>query len=226
MEQKLQQYQQKVLKDELSDNNYGKTDEDDVSLEELLEDLEDEDNEEFMARYREQRVQQISDHFKEVKKNVREEGYGLLEKIDDEAKLIKLTTTEKRTVISFTLDSFGKCHYMNEKLAILASRNLTTKFLTINVQSCPFLVQKLNVKVLPFVVGYKDGVEMLRILGFSLLGNDPNGFKTDNLEKLLYANNLIETMTGISGSINVKPIRGLKSNNYIGDDSDGSGLDL
>ncbi|CCE62393.1 hypothetical protein TPHA_0C02400 [Tetrapisispora phaffii CBS 4417] len=206
----------------------------DADIDELLEELELEDelnnnkNDEdaaFLNRYREQRMQDISDHLKKVEKNVLHEGYGKLEVITDEKKIIDLTTSNKRAVISFMIPSFRKCQYMNEKLDKLSKRHLTTKFVTITVENCPFLVHKLQIKVLPFVVGYKDGIEKLRIVGFSALGNDPNGFEIDSLEKLLYSKNIIETMKGISNNINIKQIKKTIRDRHSDEDSD-SGLDI
>mgnify|MGYP001360892676 FL=1 len=64
-------------------------------------------------------------------------------------------------------------------------------FLRTNVDQCPFLVSKLGIKVLPFVICYKNGQEVLRILGFSKLGNNPNSFPLDALVKLLRSKKVI-----------------------------------
>lgn len=160
---------------------YGQIDQDEDAI---LEDLLDGEDE-FLVHYREKRVQELSDHFKTVEKKVLQEGYGSLHSIDDESVLIKTAANNASTVVHFGLDTFQKCRYMNEKLELLAESHLTTKFVKIDVNNCPFLVSKLGIKVLPFVVAYRHGKEAIRIVGFSKLGNDPNEFELESLETLL-----------------------------------------
>lgn len=177
MSEAIHKLESKILQRE----KYGQADQDeDAILEELL-DGEDE----FLVHYREKRVQELSDHFKTVEKKVLQEGYGSLHSIDDESVLINTTANNASTVVHFGMDTFKKCRYMNEKLELLAESHLTTKFVKIDVNNCPFLVSKLGIKVLPFVVAYRHGKEVIRIVGFSKLGNDPNEFELESLDRLL-----------------------------------------
>lgn len=134
----------------------------------------------------------MSDHMKTVEKNVTQKEYGSLQRVTDESALMQLASKSPRCVVHFGLDTFGKCKYMDEKLESLAERHLTTKFVRIEVEDCPFLVSKLKIKVLPFLVAYKDGKEVTRIVGFSKLGNDPNGFAPESLEALLAQVGVVE----------------------------------
>lgn len=184
MSKPVQELERQILHRE----KYGRVaEDDDIDLEELL-DGEDE----FLAHYREKRVQELSHHFKTVEKNVTQEGYGSLQNIDDESSLIQTAANTARTVVHFGLSTFQKCKYMDQKLELLAESHLTTKFVRIDVENCPFLVSKLNIKVLPFVVAYKQGKEALRIVGFSTLGNDPDGFAIESLESVLSQAGIIE----------------------------------
>lgn len=155
------------------------SDESEPDIDELLADI---DDKEIFNRYREQRLQEISEHLKQVEKNVKFESYGQLETIEEEAKLIKLSNETKKIIIHFQLENFQKCKTMNEKLWEVSREYLDVKFVKINVDKCPFLVSKLNIKVLPFVIGYINGVEKLRLVGFSRLGNVANDFELDALK--------------------------------------------
>ncbi|GCF01469.1 hypothetical protein ZYGM_001115 [Zygosaccharomyces mellis] len=193
----------------LQREKYGKpVDDEDAELDELL-DGEDE----FLVHYRERRVQEMSDHMKTVEKNVTQKEYGSLQRITDESALMQLASKSPSCVVHFGLDSFGKCKYMDEKLEILAERHLTTKFVRIEVEDCPFLVSKLKIKVLPFLVAYKNGKEVTRIVGFSKLGNDPNGFALESLEELLAQGKVVQS----------KSFAGSRKGEY---DDSGSDLDL
>ncbi|EHN03105.1 Plp1p [Saccharomyces cerevisiae x Saccharomyces kudriavzevii VIN7] len=123
-------------------------------------------------------------------------------------------------VIHFELETFAKCQYMNEKLGILARKYLTTRFIKVKVQTCPFLVNKLNIKVLPFVVGYKSGLEKVRYVGFSRLGNDPNGFDIRRLEESLALSGVIED------SFTTKKCSSENARSFFSRNDSGSGSDL
>lgn len=212
MSDKITNFESNILKDNLINDNAVS---DDRDLDELLNDLE-EDDDEFMARYREQRIEQISSHLKKVEKNVREQNYGIVEVISQESRLINMSTQIDNIIIHFEIPTFPKCVFMDNALESLARKYLDSKFVKINVENCPFLVDKLQIKVLPFVVGYKKGVEALRLTGFSELGNDPNGFPLVNLEKRLLSVRLIKS----TGRLTQAKI------NNINNSSDDSDLDL
>lgn len=82
-----------------------------------------------------------------------------------------------------------------------------------------FLVTKLNVKVLPFVVMYLKGQEVDRLVGFSKLGNQPEDFNKDVLENMLYSKGMLNrplNVTFLSGRIN----RSRRTNGASDDDED------
>ncbi|CCC68392.1 hypothetical protein NCAS_0B03080 [Naumovozyma castellii] len=216
MDRKIDAYEKRVL-----DGTRDQDDDSDLSLEELLDEL-DEESDQFFSKYREQRMEEISDHLKKVSKNVNESGYGILVEVEKESELIRISKDLPKIVIHFGLDTFEKCRYMNERLETLARKYLDTKFVKVDVQKCPFLVQKLRIKVLPFVIGYCRGVESMRLVGFSQLGNDPNGFKIEMLEKVLLSSGVIKSF---SGTTLTKDRRILSSRSHDDEGSD-SGLDI
>lgn len=86
------------------------------------------------------------------------------------------------------------------------------------------MVNKLNIKVLPFVVGYKNGLEKVRYVGFSKLGNDPNGFDIRRLEQSLAHSGVIEDTFEIRKHSSVNTER-FASTNHDRSESD-SDLDI
>lgn len=60
---------------------------------------------------------------------------------------------------------------MDEHLRLLASRHYEVRFARVDVRYTPFVVEKLNIRVLPCVIGFKDGVGVERVLGFEGLGS-------------------------------------------------------
>lgn len=220
MSEKIDKFEsQEFSKTNPSQDDNRNSDSDDVDIDELMDELDNDEEIQLIAmKQRELRLQQMSDHLKNVsKKAAEDEHFGKLETFEDEAKLIRLTSSSDiPVIIHFQLPHFKKCEYMDEQLSKLARKYLNTKFIRINVSDCPFLVDKLEVKVLPFVVGYINGLEKTRIIGFSKLGNDPNSFELASLERYLISERLIKS--------NVK--NSLKNNRqYSSYDSDSS-LDL
>jgi hypothetical protein len=61
-----------------------------------------------------------------------------------------------------------------------------------NVESAPFLVTKLKIKVLPCVLSFIDGVSVDRIVGFEGLGYTSDNFTTKDLETRLLASGVIQ----------------------------------
>jgi thioredoxin-like negative regulator of GroEL len=66
----------------------------------------------------------------------------------------------------------------------LAPKHFDTRFLKISVGNAPFLVTKLNVRVLPCVIAFLDGISVDRITGFEGLGTGDK-FATKDLERRL-----------------------------------------
>ena len=84
-------------------------------------------------------------------------------------------------------------HAPDQKLAPL---HLSTRFLRISVTTAPFLVTKLQIKVLPCVIAFIDGISVDRIIGFEGLGYTEDTFTTRDLEaRLLRVGVLVRATT-------------------------------
>lgn len=138
-EEKIEQYQDNLIRQ----TKYGSAEQDsDTSIDQLLQELDDDEGE-YLSKYRDQRLEQISEHLKTVKNNVESGDYGSVKTFTDENQLIKYSASSGNTVIHFFLDSFKKCNIMDAKLEMVAEKHLKTRFLRISVENCPFLVEKL-----------------------------------------------------------------------------------
>lgn len=63
----------------------------------------------------------------------------------------------------------------------LAAQHTKTRFLKASVENVPFLVTKLEIKVLPCVIAFVDGVAKDKLIGFEEIGNT-DSFATATLE--------------------------------------------
>lgn len=148
----------------------------------LIASLEDDNS---LDAFRERRVQQLHSEFARAGQ-MKAQGHGCYTEIKDEKELMDITTTSAQLcVVHFFKPDFNRCLTMDEHLDTLAPRHYETRFLRINVDNAPFLVTKLNIKVLPVVMPFVDGVSNDRIVGFEGLGRGDGNFTTRDLEKRL-----------------------------------------
>ncbi|KAH8118311.1 thioredoxin-like protein [Phellopilus nigrolimitatus] len=156
-------------------------DDSDASDDELFAQLEKElDDELDLGALREQRLEELQREMNQVK-DMREQDHGRLAEITDEKEAIRITANEKRCIIHFYHRDFKRCEIMNKHLEVLASKYFATRFLRVFVESVPWLVEKLGIKVLPCVICFIDGVSKDRLIGFEEIGNS-DGFETVALE--------------------------------------------
>lgn len=66
----------------------------------------------------------------------------------------------------------------------LAQRHKNTRFVKVDVEDVPFLVERMEIKVLPCLVMFISGVGVDRLLGFEGV-SEKDGFSTYTLEKRL-----------------------------------------
>ncbi|KAF9965963.1 hypothetical protein BGZ70_003685 [Mortierella alpina] len=145
---------------------------------ELFEELENDDY--GMASFREQRIEELKEEV-EKRKLIMELDHGVYKDITDEKEVMDTTTKTKQCVIHFYHADFRRCMIVDKHLETLAKKHIKTKFVKIKVENAPFLVEKLQVKILPCVIAFVDGVAVDRLTGFEELGNTDN-FSTGMLE--------------------------------------------
>lgn len=165
----------------------------------LLDSLENESSTDpSLAHLREVRMQQLASEIKRSKQ-LRGEGFGSYDQIKDEKALMETTTTTRLCVVHFFKPDFNRCRIMDTHLAALAPLHLETRFLKIDVEHAPFLVEKLKVKVLPCVIAFVDGMGVDRVVGFEGVGYSEDTFETRDLEVRLIGAGVLEKMGGMVG---------------------------
>ncbi|KAI7900436.1 thioredoxin-like protein [Cokeromyces recurvatus] len=155
---------------------------DDEALFAELENEEDND----LSVLREKRIKEIQD---EINRRAArsENNHGLYTDITKEKEFMDITTSEKYVVGHFYHKDFRRCKIMDTHLEKLAKKYYDARFIKIDVQNAPFLVEKLQVRVLPCVIAWVDGYAQTKIVGFDALGNT-DSFQTAALElKLIHA---------------------------------------
>ena len=108
-------------------------------------------------------------------------GHGQYEEIYGEKEFFEECKKSKNVVCHFYRDSTFRCKIVDKHLVLLAPKYMETRFLKINVEKCPFLVERLRIKVLPTICIAKDGKTIDYIVGFEDLGGSDD-FPTEMLE--------------------------------------------
>ncbi|KAG0080036.1 hypothetical protein BGZ93_007011 [Podila epicladia] len=168
----------RLVVDDTIDRQDGAEDEDDLDDDELFEELENDDY--GMSSFREQRIEEFKEEVAK-RKLMMENEHGIYKDVTDEKEVMDITTKAKHCVIHFYHSDFRRCMIVDKHLEELAKKHIKTKFVKIKVENAPFLVEKLQVKVLPCVISFTDGLAVDRLIGFEELGNTDN-FSTTMLE--------------------------------------------
>ncbi|OZJ03460.1 hypothetical protein BZG36_02751 [Bifiguratus adelaidae] len=166
--------------------NDADLDDDDLLLEEL-----ERDDDAMMASLREARMGEIQAETAK-RQMMRENNHGVCDEVLDEKALMDMVTSTAHIVIHFFHKDFRRCDIMDKHLKEVAAKYYTTKFVKINVDNAPFLVVKLQVKILPCVLCFIDGNCVDRIIGFEELGNT-DAFQTASLEFRLGQSGVVKT---------------------------------
>ncbi|KAJ0396070.1 hypothetical protein P43SY_008752 [Pythium insidiosum] len=151
--------------DEDADNNDDDDDDDDDAwLAELDQDPE-------LERLRASRLAQLQAQHKK-QQELLAKGHGEYREITQD-EFLKEVTSSPLVLVHFYHNDFERCKIMDMHLNRLAKHHIECKFLKLNAEKAPFFVDKLRVRVLPTVVGFRDGVAFpQRIIGFDGLSAD------------------------------------------------------
>ncbi|KAG8969403.1 hypothetical protein FRC03_003094 [Tulasnella sp. 419] len=164
----------------------------DLSDSELFAELERESDLE-LAGLREKRIEELRAEMTKAK-DMRERDHGRYTEIMDEKEVIKTSANESRCVMHFYHRDFRRCQIMDKHLELIAPHHFKTRFCKVFVENVPWLVEKLQIKVLPCVICFINGVSKDRLIGFEEIGND-DAFTTTALELRLAQSGVIEART-------------------------------
>lgn len=114
---------------------------------------------------------------------LKQKGHGEYQEIS-EPEFLDSVTKSMYCVCHFYHKDFVACKVVDKHLRILAKKHVPTRFINIDAEKTPFFVKKLQIKVLPCVIFFKDGVAIDRLVGLEELGGDMD-FTTRLLEKRL-----------------------------------------
>ncbi|WAQ87403.1 hypothetical protein PtA15_8A307 [Puccinia triticina] len=176
-----------------------------------------------LSGLRERRLEELRKEFTKSQQ-MSENNHGRYVEIKEEKKLIQITAKAKTAVVHFFHPDFERCKTMDKKLEVLASKYFSARFLRVDVANVPWLVDKLQIKILPCVVGFLDGVSKDRIVGFEgITGESSKEINLLALELRLKQANLVKDE--VNNGPAQAPHQRAKSGSGIRQDSDGNSSD-
>ncbi|KAK7060528.1 hypothetical protein VNI00_001294 [Paramarasmius palmivorus] len=158
----------------------------DAIFAELEAEIENDDN----SAIREQGLAVLKQEMDRIQQ-MKQDHHGKYTEITDEKEVVRITANEPRCVIHFYHPNFKRCEIMDKHLAKLAPKYFNTRFSRVFVENIPWLVEKLQIKVLPCVICFVNGIAKDRLIGFEELGNSDT-FSTATLELRLSQSGAIQ----------------------------------
>merc|ERR1719222_338310 len=90
-------------------------------------------------------------------------GHGQYEEIPEEKEFFNVTKKSENVVCHFYKGDSFNCKVLD--------KHVETKFCKIDATKCPFLTDRLKIRVIPTMAVIKDGITKDYIIGFTDLGN-------------------------------------------------------
>ena len=126
----------------------------------------------------------------EKKQEMARKGHGEYRHIGED-EFINEVTSSSLVACHFWHPEFPRSKIMDKHLEILARKYFDTKFIKIDAEKAAFFVAKLNIKMLPAVVFFKNGIAFDRVVGFGELG-EVDDFPTSVLEERMLQTDAIK----------------------------------
>jgi thiol-disulfide isomerase/thioredoxin len=134
----------------------------------------DDSDDDELAALRRNRVRAIiAQQQKEVEWRAKQHGqYREISQDDFFNIVVRERGGSEDVCVHFYHNGFEKCKIMDGYLQELAPAMLAVKIVKVDVERCPFLVEKLKVNVLPCLVLFHNDVAVDRVLGFEGCGDE------------------------------------------------------
>ncbi|MCJ1472967.1 hypothetical protein MMC13_001616 [Lambiella insularis] len=167
----------------------------------------------IFASHRAARLQQLSSALS-AQKTLLFSSHGSVTTLSSEKEVMDIVTSTTRTLAHFYHPDFHRCAIMDRHLEALAPVHVEVRFLRIDAGKAAWLCGRLGVRVLPCVVGWVDGKEVTRVVGFEGIGE---GCKSGDMEAALVRGGLlVRDKLGTGGTLGEDGSAMNKNGAYLG----------
>ncbi|GJQ80931.1 hypothetical protein Trydic_g4748 [Trypoxylus dichotomus] len=139
---------------------------------------------------RKQRVKELKEKDLKRQEWIRN-GHGKYEELPEEKEFFEVMKKSENVIIHFYTNTNERSRIVDMHFKKLAPKHIETLFTSLNAEKCPFLAQKLKIKVIPTIICIHNSIMVDKIVGFTTLGNRDD-FTTQTLEWRLAQNKVIE----------------------------------
>jgi len=137
------------------------------------------DDDDFMEQMKQKRLNDLQKRYA-LEKQFHAQGHGEYREISEED-FLKEVCGSQWVVVHFHHREFFRCKIVDKHLRILAQKHLSCKWLTLDAEKAPFFISKLQIRMLPTVIVFKDGVVSDQFSGFDEMGGKDE-FRTEVME--------------------------------------------
>jgi ribonuclease HIII len=133
------------------------------------------------------------DQMKKVQKQKAEwkaAGHGVYAELTDEKTFFSELKKSKRAIVHFYRPTTRRCEIVDKHMVILAAKHPEARFIKVNAEKSPFLVERLRIVMLPTITLVREGRTDHAIIGFDEMGGGDD-FTTASLEAVLVAHGLL-----------------------------------
>lgn len=146
---------------------------------------------------RKKRIQQMQNDQKK-KVELKAVGHMKYEELSDEKEFFAAAKKSDLMVCHFYRDATWRCKIVDKHLQALAPKCWKTRFVKINAEKCPFLVERLQVFMLPTITCVIKGKVEDHVVGFDDMGGEDD-FPTEALAARLARVGVVEYEGGDVG---------------------------
>ena len=174
----------------------------------------DPEDQEAVDQWRQQRLAEIRSQQSKIQEDIVCRSHGEYREITQD-EFLPAVTRSNHVVCHFYHRDFQRCRIIDHHLRIIAQTHPETRFIKLDSEKAPFFVDRLNIRTLPTVVLFRDGVAFDRIIGYEGV-SDKDDFPTLALTRRLVKSNIIKPKNKAERGMQLK----------FGSDSESSGSDL
>merc|ERR1711981_692695 len=139
-----------------------------------------ENDEDALERIRAKRLKELK-NAQDKRAEWLRNGHGQLNEINSDKDFFEEAKTSKKLVVHFYRNTTMRSKILDEHLKVLAKQHVETKFLKLDVDKCDWIVQRLNIRVIPTMAIIIDGKTTGYLRGFEEFGGTDD-FSTEMLE--------------------------------------------
>jgi len=150
-----------------------------AQVDEQIAELNELDDDEI-DRIREKRKAEMK-KLQDIRQQWKLNGHGKLNEINSDKDFFTEAKNSKKVIVHFYRNTTMRCKLLDEHLKKLAAKHMETKFIKLDVEKCNWIVDRLNIKILPTLAFIKDGKTTDYLRGFDRLGGTDD-FSTEMLE--------------------------------------------